>query len=253
MSLRTAVADRFQKQAPAVATATSARLQRIAMQWTPSPPARLPADDFTDAIAGPPAPVRVFHLDRRAWRGLIAIVLGAALIAGWLWWQGRPREVTLAPAVVASGAPSPGISVGPSAAGGQVVVHVIGAVVEPGLVQLPAGSRIADAITAVGGAKTAKALGSVNLARVLVDGEQIVVGAAAGVVIGAPIDANGLLNLNTATASDFESLPGIGPVLAARLLQWRATNGVFRSIDELGEVSGIGPSILEQIRPRVRV
>ena len=252
MSLRTAVADRFRHQAPAVATATSARLQRIAMQWTPSAPAVLPADAFVDAIEGLAPKGGVFQLDRRAWRALIAIVLGAALVAGWLGWQGRPREVTLAPEIVASGAPVPGSAMEP-AAGGQVVVHVLGAVVKPGLVQLPAGSRIADAITAVGGAKTPKALGSVNLARVLVDGEQIVVGAAAGMVTGAPLDASGVLNLNTAAASDFEALPGVGPVLAARLLQWRADNGLFRSIDELGEVSGIGPSILEQIRPLVRV
>lgn len=214
MSLRAAVADRFQKQVPAVTAATSDRLQRIAMQWTPSPPAQLPADAFIDAIAGPDPKGRVFRLDRRAWRGLLAIVLGAALIAGWMWWQGRPREVTLAPEVLVSGAPVPGAAAGPttgagaSEIGGQVVVHVIGAVNNPGLVQLPAGSRIADAITAVGGPKTAKALGSVNLARVLIDGEQIVVGAAAGANSGSPIDANGVLNLNSATATDFEALPG---------------------------------------------
>ena len=87
----------------------------------------------------------------------------------------------------------------------------------------------------------------------MIDGEQIVVGAQAGAVTGSPVDANGVLNLNSATESDYESLPGVGPVLAARIMAWRTTNGVFRSIDELGEVTGIGPSILEQIRPLVRV
>ena len=253
MSLRTVVADRFHKQAPAVAAATSDRLHRIASQWTPAPPAELPADAFAAAIAGPAPRARVFNLDRRAWRGLLVIVLGAALIAGWMWWQGRPREVALAPEVIASGAAVPGAMSTPAEVSGQVVVHVIGAVNNPGLVDLPAGSRIADAITAVGGAKTAKALGSVNLARVLIDGEQIVVGAQAGAVTGSPVDANGVLNLNSATETDYESLPGVGPVLAARIMAWRTTNGVFRSIDELGEVTGIGPSILEQIRPLVRV
>ena len=247
MSLRTVVADRFHKQAPAVAAATSDRLHRIASQWTPAPPAALPADAFAGAIAGPAPRARVVHLDRRAWRGLLVIVLGAALIAGWMWWQGRPRELVLAPEVIASGAAVPGAMSTPAAVSGQVVVHVTGAVNNPGLV------RIADAITAVGGAKTAKALGSVNLARVLIDGEQIVVGAQAGAVTGSPVDANGVLNLNSATETDYESLPGVGPVLAARIMAWRTTNGVFRSIDELGEVTGIGPSILEQIRPLVRV
>lgn len=270
MSIRGALTDRFNNQGPAVAAAAGDRLQRIAAQWTPAPAAthpggqgpettapqgaHLPADALANAIGQQVAPTaRVFHLDRRAWRGLLVIVLGAALITSWLWWQGRPRAVALAPMVVTSGAPVPGVDAGLGAAAGQVVVHVIGAVNNPGLVQLPAGSRVDDAIEAVGGAKTAKALASVNLARILIDGEQIVVGSAPGAVTGSPVDANGVLNLNSATETDFEALPGVGPVLAARILAWRTTNGTFSSIDELGEVSGIGPSILENLRSLVRV
>jgi competence protein ComEA len=148
-----------------------------------------------------------------------------------------------------------------------VVVHVVGQVHTPGVVELPAGSRVADALRAAGGATDGADLSAVNLARVLVDGEQVVVpapgeapAAAAGsgrgsVPGGAPGTAGGpaVVDLNAAGLAELDALPGIGPVLAQRILDWRTDNGPFRDVEELGEVAGIGETLLGRIRPMVAV
>ena len=169
------------------------------------------------------------------------MLLGAiALVGGWLWWQGQPREVTPIPGDLTP----PGATA--TAVSGQVIVHVAGGVRKPGLVSLPAGSRVADAVDKAGGARSPRFLESVNLARVLVDGEQIVLGQPSG-----PGAVSGKLSLGTATAQELEQLPGVGPVLAQRIMQWRTENGAFRTVDDLNEVSGVGDSLMEQIRPLV--
>jgi competence protein ComEA len=254
------------------------RLQRIADQWTPLPSETGPASHLDDVPAG--REEQEFDsdegadndgggrrglsmlLDRRGVRAILVLVALAALVAGWMWWQGRPREVMLAPAMSVAGTPMlgapPEAAGSPVTSGGDVVVHVLGSVRNPGLVRLPAGSRVDDALTAAGGAKTEKARGSVNLARIVIDGEQIIV-SADGVAVASAGGGSGSTNsgpgigLNTATATELETLPGVGPVLAERIVAWRTTNGVFRSADELSEVSGIGDSILEQIRPLVHM
>jgi competence protein ComEA len=134
-------------------------------------------------------------------------------------------------------------------------------------VRLPAGSRVLDAVGAAGGAKPSADLNHLNLARVVVDGEQILVprpgevmpvagasgapGAGAGSA-GGP-SAGALVDLNTADAAALDALPGVGPVLSQRILDWRTQHGRFSSVDELGEVSGIGDKLLAQIGPKVRV
>ena len=158
--------------------------------------------------------------------------------------------------------PSPGASATPVAGGVVVVVvHVVGQVREPGLQRLPPGSRVADALAAAGGATRGADLARVNLARVLVDGEQVVVpapgdpdppgapaaGSGGGSGAGAPV------SLNTADLAGLDTLPGVGPVLAQRILDWRSQHGRFTSVDELGEVSGIGEKLLERLRPLVTV
>lgn len=175
------------------------------------------------------------RLDGRAQRAVIAIIGIVVLIAAWMWWSGRPTATV---PLGEPGASTPAIA--------EVVVHVIGAVRIPGVVRLPVGARVGDAIDAAGGATKRKALGSVNLARVLVDGEQVIVGSAS-----ATGSADGRLSLSTATAAELESLPGIGPALAARIITWREANGPFTSVEALDEVSGIGPSILSQVRSLV--
>lgn len=177
-----------------------------------------------------------------------AAVLGiAAVVAviGWWWWQGQPKQVSAAPA----SAPTVLSSASPSAA--EVVVHVVGDVAHPGLVRLPKGSRVDDAISAAGGVRKGGRLGPVNLARTVVDGEQIVVGRDA--VAAAAANPDGTVNLNAATASDLEALPGIGPVLAQRIVTWRDANGPFTAVEQLREVSGIGDSTYANLSPLVRV
>jgi competence protein ComEA len=144
-----------------------------------------------------------------------------------------------------------------------VVVSVVGQVAAPGLVTLPAGSRVADALTAVGGLLPEADPGSINAAAVLSDGQQIAVGvpgAAAQPTSGGPAagggsgaGAGGPLNLNTATVADLDALPGIGPVLAQRIVDHRTAHGPFTSVDQLDEVSGIGPAIFTDLVGRVRV
>mgnify|MGYP000902147104 CR=1 FL=1 len=198
-----------------------------------------------------------------ALRGL-AIIVAVTLVLGAYWaWSGRPRAVAVGPspstaAVEPSGAPSvdppatPPATPSPAAV---VVVHVVGRVARPGLVTLPAGSRVADAIAAAGGVTRPRAADSVNLARVLADGEQIAVGVDAVAAASTPTTGAvaPIVDLNTADLAALDSLPGVGPVLAGRILAWRQAHGPFRSVDELGEVSGIGDAILGQLRPLVRV
>lgn len=188
------------------------------------------------------------------WRGAVALVVVAAmaaLLATGVVLRGRPQEVAV-PVLEDAGVKLPGVSA-PSEPAGEVVVSVGGKVRRPGLVRLPAGSRVDDAIRAAGGPSSGADVGLVNLARRLVDGEQVLVGvdpppgaAPAGV-------AGGLLDLNGATASDLDALPGIGPVLAQRIVDWRTRNGRFASVDQLREVPGIGEAKYQDLREKVTV
>jgi competence protein ComEA len=152
----------------------------------------------------------------------------------------------------------------PSAAA-VLLVHVVGQVRRPGVVRLPPGARVLDAVKTAGGATPSADLAHLNLARPVADGEQIVVPKPGETipVAGAPQSSGkgpagagstgGLVDLNTADASALDSLPGVGPVLSQRILDWRTEHGRFSSVDELGEVSGIGDKLLAQIGPKVRV
>jgi competence protein ComEA len=137
-----------------------------------------------------------------------------------------------------------------------VVVDVVGRVVSPGLYRLPAGSRIDDALKAAGGPLPGTDLTTLNLAQRVTDGQQVAVG-----VSGAPAPAGsaaesaatGPVDLNSATLGQLDALPGVGPVLAQHILDWRTTHGRFDSIDQLREVSGIGPAKYSELRPLVTV
>ncbi len=173
-----------------------------------------------------------------------------------------PAGLTTAPGGVTT---APGGGAQASAPGStDLVVDVAGRVRHPGIVELPQGSRVVDAIAAAGGARPHVSLTALNLARVLVDGEQIVVGvhvpgvvgspgSMAGAPVGAPTTAVARVELNTATAEQLDTLPGVGPVTAQAILQWRTDNGPFTSVDELLEVSGIGDATLADLRPYVYV
>ena len=188
---------------------------------------------------------------RRGAAALVAVALLAALLAGVVAFRSRPQEVAV-PLVEAAGAPLPGVS--PSSATGEVVVAVAGQVRTPGLVRLPAGSRVDDAVRAAGGPVGGADLGLLNLARRLVDGEQVLVGVGPlPAAAGGAAAPGGLLDLNAATASDLDGLPGIGPVLAQRIVDWRTENGRFASVDQLREVTGIGEAKFQDLQAKVTV
>jgi competence protein ComEA len=194
-------------------------------------------------------------------RALWLAGLGAAvLLIGWTWID-RPQvePVPAAPtpsaASTAPAAPSVGVAAETST---TVVVSVVGLVARPGLVTLPSGSRVADAVTAAGGLLPEADPASVNLAAVVSDGQQIAVGipGAPGGPSPAPAGSGnpaGPVNLNSATAAELDALPGIGPVLAQRIVEHREQNGPFRSVDELDDVPGIGPAIAADLAGRVTV
>ena len=185
------------------------------------------------------------QLSRRALLlGALALALALALGNRLLRNTGSAYE---APAPVAAAKP---------ATPAEVVVDVVGAVRRAGLYRLPQGSRIADAVTRAGGATRKADLALVNLAAPLSDGEQIVVparppgGAAAAAAPGAPGPA-GPVHLNTATLEDLDALPGVGPVTAQKILDYRQQHGAFASVDELDAIPGIGPKRLDQLRDLV--
>ena len=229
---------------------------------------------------------------RAAAAGLLLVVLVASVAFGvrvaWARAASTPQVVAPSASGSALGEHRPTGSVfassstasgggGPPAVG-TVTVHVVGQVKRPGVFAMPAGSRVADAVTKAGVGKRAD-LAAINLARPLVDGEQILVpkpgevlagstgaggatgggsagGAGSGAGAGAGASGVGTadkVNLNTATAAQLEELPGVGPVLAQRIIDWRTEHGRFAAVDELGEVSGIGEKIFAALQPRVTV
>jgi competence protein ComEA len=143
----------------------------------------------------------------------------------------------------------------------QLVVHVAGAVQQPGLYRLPEGSRVDDAIAAAGGARKRARLDLLNLAAPLVDGQQVLVPGrrnAGDPVAGPPVSgpapaAPSPVNLNTASLEELDSLPGVGPVTAQKIVDYRSEHGPFGSVDELDAIPGIGPARLEQLRGLVVV
>lgn len=232
-------------------------------RWVPGEALRAAASDYSRSHAPDDAPGDDRRRFRWAvpWRAAGAVALAVALVVG----AAVLRSVALSPgSAVELPEPAPlsetpgeaepgeaGSTPAPAPTATAVVVHVVGAVASPGVVRLPAGARVVDALDAAGGATGEADLARVNLARVLVDGEQVVVprpGEAVPVPGVAPA-ADGLVDLNTASLAQLDELPGVGPVLAQRIVDRRP----YTAVDELDEVSGIGPTLLERIRPLVRV
>lgn len=215
--------------------------------------------------AGPPPPAR--RIDRTILPSLVLVVVGAVLGAVVLWLLAWPRGVAAGaptPITWQSGSTSASASASPGPAAttdgpAVVVVDVAGAVRHPGVFELPTGSRVVDAVDAAGGTLRRADTTPLNLARVLADGEQVLVpergaapGALAPTVPGATT-APAQVDLNNATLEQLDALPGIGPVLAQRILDWRTANGGFTSVDQLQDVSGIGDATYADLAPLVRV
>ena len=194
-------------------------------------------------------------------RGELMALAAVALVAlgGAALWYSRslPRPVQVS-ARAAVPRPAPSAAASPTPA--PLIVHVAGMVRRPGVYEFNEGQRIIDAIEAAGGFRGKADRDALNLAAPLTDGAQVLVPAAAGtggaVGVGppaAPGAAGGLVNVNTADATALEALPGIGEVIAQRIVDYRTQNGPFATIDQLEDVSGIGPSILAEIRDLVTV
>lgn len=181
---------------------------------------------------------------------ILKIVIVVVLATAGLVWLNRPAPVAV-PEVASPGIPIVASSGNPVASQGldQIVVDVKGDVLAPGLVTLPVGARVADAIAAAGGVTASADVTGINLAERLSDGQMIFIGNAQSM----QLSSDSRVNLNLATEADLDSLPGVGPVMAGRIIAWRESNQRFHSIEELQEVPGIGPKVFANLKPLVRI
>ncbi len=222
-----------------------------------------------------PAPARSLLVRARSWlewvgvgRVIASAVVVLAVVAG-AYWLVQPPAVTteskLPFAKSSSTAPPPSTAAAPVAATeptAVVVVHVAGAVVAPGVYRLEVGQRVVDAVQAAGGLSILADADAINLAALLTDGQRVYVpevGEVPPVVVsgdpgnGASATPSGPVNLNSGTADELDSLPGVGPATAAAIIAHRAQHGPFASVEALGDVRGIGPAKLDALRGLVTV
>jgi competence protein ComEA len=181
---------------------------------------------------------------------ILKIVIVVVLATAGLVWLNRPAPVAV-PEVASPGIPIVASSGNTVSSQGldQIVVDIKGDVLMPGLVTLPAGARVADAIAAAGGVTPSADVTGINLAERLSDGQMIFIGNAQSM----QLSSDSRINLNLATEADLDSLPGVGPVMAGRIIAWRESNQRFHSIEELQEVPGIGPKVFANLKPLVRI
>ena len=210
---------------------------------------------------------RLETLSRGELVGLVVVVAVTMAGAGFWYVRSLPKPV----AIAAAGVPAPPIgtpaapgdpsAAAPSSAGAPIIVDVTGWVHQPGVYEFVEGDRVIDAVERAGGARHDADLTVLNLAAPLTDGTQVIVpkqgaggpAAVAPGTTGTGTSSDGLININMASATEFETLSGIGEVLAGAIVDYRTENGPFASVDDLESVSGIGPATLEEIRDQVTV
>jgi competence protein ComEA len=194
-------------------------------------------------------------------RAVATIGVAASVLLVWWLLSGRPQESDPVAPLAFSGTPSPGSAAATAKPAGELIIDVIGTVRRPGIVTVPRGSRVYEAIEAAGGLLGKVDTTSLNLARELADGEQVLVGIAPVDASGAPVAATpggapaagAKVNLNTATLEQLDTLPGVGPVTARAIVAWREGDGPFTSVDDLLDVKGIGDATLAELRDLVVV
>jgi competence protein ComEA len=197
-------------------------------------------------------------------RAVATVGVAASVLLAWWLLSGRPQEsAPVAPLAFSSTTgPAPSASAGQPT--GRLIVDVVGKVRQPGIVTVPKGSRVYEAIDAAGGLRGRVDTTTLNLARELVDGEQVLVGIEPVDAAGEPASGAGgtgaaggpgaaKINLNTATLEQLDTLPGVGPVTAQAILDWREGEGPFTSVDDLLDVKGIGDATLAELRDLVVV
>jgi competence protein ComEA len=220
------------------------RLAQLAASFDAEIPREKPDDEPVVA----PRRIDAAHV-----RVLVTIAVAAGVLLTWWLLSERPRTSSPDPVTLsAPGSASPS-GAGPSA-GGELVIDVEGKVKHPGIVTLPAGSRVHEAISEAGGVRGKVDTATLNMARVLTDGEQILVGVepvAGDPAAGGASGAGARISLASATLEQLDTLPGIGPVTAQAILDHRSEHGPFASVDDLLDVKGIGEATLADIRDQV--
>ena len=175
-----------------------------------------------------------FGLEPRHLKALIVVLTLALALSLSFFVLAKPKvEEVVAPAM-------------PAKVNEQIVVDVAGKVAKPGVYHFDQGARAIDALQAAGGALPGVSTANINLAHILTDGEQILVGADEG-------QASSLININTADVNQLDQLPGVGPVLAGRIVSWRQTHGRFRSVDQIKEVPGVGAATFADLKNLIRI
>ena len=193
-----------------------------------------------------------FNIDKEQKQGLMLVFILTIGIAGFYFINSRPSMQPALGQDLNPGMVQENVSESPV----DLIINVAGKVNNPGVYQLPKGSRVIDAIKAAGNQRNGVDISDINLARILVDGEQILVGSpkpSTGKIVAKKITIDNPLDINRATITQLDTLPGIGPVTAQRIIDYRTKVGRINSVDELKKISGLGGTKFEEIKSLLRV
>lgn len=207
-------------------------------------------------VAAPPKLVKLWKFDNQSLLAILLILFATAVLT-WIWWSAGKYEQTSTEATneitVVSNAPT----LSPQTLSGEIYVYIYGEVLNPGVYSLPSGSRVFQALEIAGGQTSSREL-TINLAQILNDGDQIFIGKVAEIKtdissrqVSSQANKDKCININDANVSVLDSLPGIGPVMSKKIIDWRQMNGGFKSISELKKVKGIGDAKYREIEPLV--